>query len=52
MGGELLQQDVRGDLKEDVWHKEDGKGGVRLVARHARVFDQAHGQGIPDVDTV
>lgn len=48
----MLEQDVGGDLAEDVGHEEDGQGRVVLDAAHAELGLEAEGAGVGDVDAV
>lgn len=52
MGLELLEEDVGGDLEEDVWDKEDDKGIVVLVSLEVQFLREAKNVGIGDVDSV
>ena len=49
---EPLHDHIRRDLKEDVRYEKNCQRHIWLVARHARIFDQAHGQGIRDINTI
>ena len=38
MGFELLQDDIGGNFKGDVWNEEDCQGGIVLIARQVQVL--------------
>jgi len=51
-GREVLEQDVGGDLAEDVGDEEDDQGRVVLRAVHVEVLLEAEGARVGDVDAV
>lgn len=48
---EVAQEKVGWDLKEDVWHEEDGECGVGLICLgvEVQILREAQGEGIADV---
>ena len=49
---ELFEENVGGNLKEDIGNEEDGEGDIGLVAFEVQVFGQTEGEGVGDVDAV
>lgn len=50
--GQLLEEDVGGDLEEDVGDEEDGQDRVELGALELQVVDEVEGFGVADIDAV
>lgn len=51
-GTESLEEDVGGDLADDVWNEEHGEGGIVFYILQFQVLDQAEGARIANIDSV
>ena len=49
---ESLQDDIRWDLKDDIWDEEDGQCGIVLVPRQSQILLQPENGCIGDVGPV
>lgn len=52
MGLEVLEEDIGGDLEEDVGDEEDDEGGVELVVFEAEFDGEVEDVCVGDVDAV
>jgi hypothetical protein len=52
MGLETLEENVGGDLEENVWHKEDDEGGIVFGLFETKLFRKTKDVGIGNIDTV
>lgn len=44
-----FQDDVGRYLEKDIWHEEDGQGGIELIALELEILLQTKDGGIADV---
>ena len=52
MGLETLEENVGGDLEENIWHEEDDEGGIVFSFFETKLFRKTKDVGIGNIDTV